>query len=352
MNTQVNPEVKKLTALGDEYAKKNDHNLAVSYYFKAISLAPQNDIILYNCGKSLMELKKYDHAIALINDAIKINPGNTHYFSSLARSYFELAESYSHMKNYNLAIINYNKAIEFDSNNSTYYNNRGVCYSNKGNYHRAIKSYDEALRLNPNSTTAYKNRNIATNNCIINRKNRIIRIRNKLIKTAKYRVPAIAITVIIFVLLFSKSFYNKGYVKGEKKGIINGYSDVKKEYTPSIDRLNSELNKIVKDNENKIAVIKRNHNAKINSINRNHDDSITQMVNSYNSNINQINNTHYMTITSMERMQRLNLENTKKENYDSGQKNMEGRIKEIYNLDIQNREVKDDWNTTVNINKK
>jgi tetratricopeptide (TPR) repeat protein len=59
---------------------------------------------------------------------------------------------------YDESIADFNKAIVLSPNNSDAYNGRGITWSKKGNYDRAIADYTKAIELNPKHADAYKNR--------------------------------------------------------------------------------------------------------------------------------------------------------------------------------------------------
>jgi len=227
------------------------------------------------------------------------------------------------------------------SQEATKFNNLGVEYFNNNKYSLALSCFNKAIELDPNNSTAIANRKITL-------KKYHNYLRAKLTKNKIYIASAI---LVIFAVLFLKSIYNKGYTNGLKEGAKNAYSDAKNHYNPKIDNLKAELNTIVKTNENKIATMNNNHYARLEDINVNYRSSIEQMTSAYSANISQMNEAHLATLTSLEQRHRADVETTKTQSYNSGQKNMTERIGEVYDLDAKNKALKDDWNATVYINR-
>ena len=146
------------------------------------------------------------------------------------------------------------------------------------------------------------------------------------------------IVLLMVIVTFVIIIFFKGYENGKEKAVKTAYENVKREYAQKIKELKSDMDTIIKANENRIAAINRNHN-----------NTIEQMTNSYNSTINRVNKEYQETVSSMERSHMVNIENTRNESFSSGQRNMARRINEVYNMDVQNKPLPDDWNATVYI---
>jgi tetratricopeptide (TPR) repeat protein len=108
-------EASKHIQKGDEYLSKDDYEMAIKEYTKAIELKP-----------------------------------NYHYI------YMMRCEAYYKQKRFKLAIQDCSKAIELKSDNTTSYVNRGRSYAAIGEYDLAIKDINKAMELNPSLSDTFK----------------------------------------------------------------------------------------------------------------------------------------------------------------------------------------------------
>ena len=91
-------EVDGHTALGEAYEHRNQHELAIAEYDKALALNPNSDFAIRRLGGTLVWLGKPKEAIPLAKKAIRLNPLYPY------DSYMVLGEAYAHMENYEKAI--------------------------------------------------------------------------------------------------------------------------------------------------------------------------------------------------------------------------------------------------------
>jgi len=143
---------------GYEYSCKNDHDMAITNYNKAINLDPNNIEAYYLRGIVYYEKQNYDQAIKDYTKAIneakkktkKIDP-------KIAMVYGNRGMVYKNKGDNKKALEDYNKAIENDPNNVIAYINRGNLYAiSEGTLDMAIDDYNTALSLDPNNSDAKK----------------------------------------------------------------------------------------------------------------------------------------------------------------------------------------------------
>jgi tetratricopeptide (TPR) repeat protein len=77
-----------------------------------------------------------------------------------AYAHWYLGDSLIKKRDYDGAIAAFNKALEFDPDNVTALNGRGIAYSNKGDDEHALADYDLCLQKRPNFGSAYNNRGV------------------------------------------------------------------------------------------------------------------------------------------------------------------------------------------------
>ena len=136
---------------GYAYNEKNEYDLALADYNKAIELKPNYENVYNNRGSAYKGKGEYDKALADYNKAIELNP-------NYAEAYNNRGNVYSDKGEYDKALADYNKAIELNPNYAEAYNNRGSAYQSKGEYDKALADYNKAIKLNPNFKEAIHNR--------------------------------------------------------------------------------------------------------------------------------------------------------------------------------------------------
>jgi flagellar biosynthesis/type III secretory pathway protein FliH len=138
----------------------------------------------------------------------------------------------------------------------------------------------------------------------------------------------IVIGIIVFILLVSKdNAYNKGYDYGYSIGKNDGYNEgnkvgynrAKSEDKIEIEKLQTRVNSITKNYENKINLLNKEHNNKISSLSKNYEDRIVQ---------------------------------AREEEFRNGQIQMRNRIDRQINTNVRNNIANNDWNAPVTSIKK
>ncbi|MBD2134626.1 MULTISPECIES: serine/threonine-protein kinase [unclassified Sphaerospermopsis] len=157
---------------------------ALANYEKAVNIKPDYFPGWYGQGKALFELKKYQQAIKAYDKAIQIQPdyleawiGRGFALSSLQRyteaiSAFDKAlhekddypavwnakgDAFRNLKQYDNAIKSYDQAIELQSDNYESWYKKGLSLQNIKQYNDAITAYTQAVELKPDYTAALYN---------------------------------------------------------------------------------------------------------------------------------------------------------------------------------------------------
>ena len=139
--------------IGLSHQSRDDYDLAIADYTRAIQLNPSFAEAYNNRGTVYSQKGDYRHAIVDISKAIELNP-------NFADAYSNRGLFHSLKGDYVRAIVDLDKAMELNPNYATAYNNRGLTYYNQGDLNHAIEDYTKAIELNPNFAEAYNNRGL------------------------------------------------------------------------------------------------------------------------------------------------------------------------------------------------
>ena len=127
---------------------KDQYDLAVADFTKAIESDPEFLAAYYNRGVAYFDLGKYDLAIADFTKAMDLGLKGK-------GSYYIRGLAYSRNGQYDLAIEDFSKIIELDPKDATTFNNRGVIYLLKGQYKQTIADLTKAMELDPSKAAQY-----------------------------------------------------------------------------------------------------------------------------------------------------------------------------------------------------
>ena len=125
-------------------AIQNNPDNSIGYFKRA-----QVKVELENSRKQIWEEKDYEDAIADINKALELNPGN-------ASFYIYKGKIYGLKEDYAKAIEYLKKAIKAEPDFATAYAELGLVYAKQGNEQEFTKNLEKALRLKPYSGKLYK----------------------------------------------------------------------------------------------------------------------------------------------------------------------------------------------------
>ena len=165
-------------------AIKEDENLAVQDFSKAIELDPKDGSLYINRGHSYWVLRENDLALLDFNKAIELDPKNASAYGARAwffkndkpelaiadfskaieldrdespSFYFRRAQVYGALQNYDLAIRDYSKMLELAPDRIFVYNTRASLYAMVGRHDLAVEDYSKTIELKPNRS-AYMDR--------------------------------------------------------------------------------------------------------------------------------------------------------------------------------------------------
>jgi tetratricopeptide (TPR) repeat protein len=168
--------------------------LTSRFYFKSGANQEAGQVarsqVVFDRGKAALDRRDFDRAIAELNEAIRLDPNNSHAFSNRGFAYLRKDNSdperakadfneairldlknfealsgrgavYTMNKDFDRAFADLNQAIRLEPKYANAYVNRGNVYESKKDYDRAIADYNEAIRLDPQLPRAFHYRGIS-----------------------------------------------------------------------------------------------------------------------------------------------------------------------------------------------
>lgn len=112
---------------------------------------PDDAQIYYDRGQAYSLKGDVDHALADLNDAIRLDPSRVAFF--VRRAWIHLSR-----KEYEASISDNTEAVRLDPANADAFFNRGGAHATLGNHQAAIADYSEVIQLEPKNAAAYANR--------------------------------------------------------------------------------------------------------------------------------------------------------------------------------------------------
>jgi tetratricopeptide (TPR) repeat protein len=112
---------------------------------------------LVNLAKAYFNLKRYEEALAALEQAIRLDP-------NLARAYNGKGIALGNLKRYEEALAAYEQAIRLDPTDPLAYYNKGIALHNLKRYEEALAALEQAIRLDPNLARAYNGKGTALGN--------------------------------------------------------------------------------------------------------------------------------------------------------------------------------------------
>ncbi len=152
---EVNPDyVLGLIGLGDVHFELGEYDKAEEYHEKGYLLSDKQDLhMIISYANTLSAVLKYDQSIALLIQALNIDPelSDVHYF--LANNYY-LTEKYNEAISHYVSTIKTSKGK--DVNPQAYYN-LGNALCSRYRHREAVKCYNYAIKLDYTNTEAFFN---------------------------------------------------------------------------------------------------------------------------------------------------------------------------------------------------
>jgi tetratricopeptide (TPR) repeat protein len=128
--------------------KKENFQLAIEFYTKALNLHARYFKALFNRGFAYDKVGEYDKAIVDYTKAIELEPNN-------AYAYYNRAISFEKKCDIENTLADFTKAISLLPSKIDFYLNRAYVYRKMKDYNSAINDYTEVLRLDPRNIKAF-----------------------------------------------------------------------------------------------------------------------------------------------------------------------------------------------------
>jgi len=122
---------------------------ALATYEKAIDIKPDYPQALYGQGKALFQLKKYQESLIAYDQAIQIQPN---YLEAWTNRGFVLVR----LKRYSEAIATVDKALQLKNDEPQVWQLKGDIFIKISQYNDAIKAYEQAINLDKNNPRTYE----------------------------------------------------------------------------------------------------------------------------------------------------------------------------------------------------
>jgi len=133
------------------YNNQQQYDLAIHDLDDAITLNPRNSHAFNNRAWAFKEKGDYDRAVRDYGEALRVEPKN-----NIAR--VNLAEAYRDKGDYDQAIRICEDALQQEPTNAYVFSVRARAYVGKGDRDRAVRDFDEAIRINPKNADFFTGR--------------------------------------------------------------------------------------------------------------------------------------------------------------------------------------------------
>jgi tetratricopeptide (TPR) repeat protein len=137
--------------LGSAYARINDYESALVYYFRCAKINDASYILLFNISRCLENLGRYEESIKFYDKVIQLAPNH-------AEAWFFKGNALSFLKSYDDAIEHYSHAIKLKPNFAEAWCNKGNSLHYLKHYQESIYCYDQAILLKPDYAEAWSNK--------------------------------------------------------------------------------------------------------------------------------------------------------------------------------------------------
>ena len=139
---------------GIDAASLRNYTDAIALYDNATRINPEYSKAWYNRGISLFNLGRYEDAFASYENATRFDPG-------YSNAWVNKGVALGILDRYDDAIASYDRALTINPDDSDAWYNRGNALLYLDRYDDAIASYERALTINPGYTSAQQNRDMA-----------------------------------------------------------------------------------------------------------------------------------------------------------------------------------------------
>lgn len=101
-------------------------------------------------GLALMDAEKFEEAVNVFKQAIKLKP-------DFADAYYHLGDTYFELSEVKKAVDAYKQAVRYKPEFALAYNQLGTAYRAVGDYKKAVEAYNESIRLDPKALLTHYN---------------------------------------------------------------------------------------------------------------------------------------------------------------------------------------------------
>jgi len=136
-------DAETLGQVGEIYRELKQYERAIDILNQAIEKSPDNEIYRLSLARSNSGFGQYQEAINEYEELVLINPSNVTY-------YFEMGNNYRLLKNLYEALIQYQKTTEIDPTYWLGLYNQGGVYREQQMCNKAIDLYQKAIDITPN----------------------------------------------------------------------------------------------------------------------------------------------------------------------------------------------------------
>ena len=151
-DAEDNPkDSKKSSSVAWEYSRRNEYELALSWFNKTLYLNPKDLVSLKKRADIKMDQKDYYLAIEDLNKAIEINPKEASCFNNRGVCYNRLNENIK-------ALDDYDVAVKLDKNSLRYITNRAITKKRLFKLKGALRDHNKAIKLNTRDGSSYHDR--------------------------------------------------------------------------------------------------------------------------------------------------------------------------------------------------
>lgn len=133
--------------------KEKKFDDAISLYGQAIKVEPDNPKLFFDLSECYMSIDKLEQAILLLDTAIMLDPFRSAFYNNRGLNQWHLYKNEA-------AIRDYQKALEFDSSNWVIYSNLSIAYFGNKEQLEACKMFKIAKKFGLNMANYKEDENL------------------------------------------------------------------------------------------------------------------------------------------------------------------------------------------------
>lgn len=141
------------SALGIILSKKGNHEEAIQYHKRAVSVDPESTAFRFNLAKTYFKINQMDEAEKNYKIVLRMD-----------ENYVEALNDYgallSNRKEYGKALEYLNKALDIEPTHEEALTNMGITYGKIGDYQNAMRYIDKAIHMYPKKARALYNKSV------------------------------------------------------------------------------------------------------------------------------------------------------------------------------------------------